>query len=240
MDRKKPGVGRLLARLLEEKETNVKEVAQATGVSATTLYSLIQRDSQSANIRDLAAIARHLGVPLEYFSGQEAGPDGPAGEPEEKPDSIDARLLALDSHGREIVEMVLAAETKRMDRVKLGPRFDAAEGGPLAEAEGCLQVSEQQLRDLRENCRLLCVRDDCMAPEYQKGDVLVVHSQSSVEIGQLGIFRLGGKAFFRKLANGALLASNPHYPPILTPPATKLETLGKVVGRIRLPNPASS
>ena len=42
------GDGKNLKKYLDQKGTNVRKIAQATGISATTLYSIIQKDS---NIR---------------------------------------------------------------------------------------------------------------------------------------------------------------------------------------------
>lgn len=42
------GDGKKLKKILDSKGTNVRQIAKATGISATTLYSIIQKDS---NIR---------------------------------------------------------------------------------------------------------------------------------------------------------------------------------------------
>ena len=42
------GDGQKLKQLIEQRNTNVRQVAKATGISATTLYTIIQKDS---NIR---------------------------------------------------------------------------------------------------------------------------------------------------------------------------------------------
>lgn len=42
------GAGKKLKKMLNSKHTNVRRIAKATGISATTIYSIIQRDS---NIR---------------------------------------------------------------------------------------------------------------------------------------------------------------------------------------------
>ncbi len=42
------GEGKKLKEILDSKNTNVRQIAKATGISATTLYSIIQKDS---NIR---------------------------------------------------------------------------------------------------------------------------------------------------------------------------------------------
>lgn len=61
------GIGAVLKKLIYEKGSNVNEVSLATGVSTSTLYSIIRRDSMSVNISDLYKVAKHLGVSLDYF-----------------------------------------------------------------------------------------------------------------------------------------------------------------------------
>lgn len=61
------GIGARLSKILEEKHTNVNELANRANVSASTLYSIIQRDSTKADIDILIAIAKVLGVSVEYF-----------------------------------------------------------------------------------------------------------------------------------------------------------------------------
>lgn len=62
------GIGAKLQKLIEEKNTNVNELANRAKVSASTLYSIIKRDNTKADIDVLLAIAKVLGVPVEYFS----------------------------------------------------------------------------------------------------------------------------------------------------------------------------
>lgn len=66
------GIGNILQNLLDNNDTTAVEVSRATGVAPTTIYSIIKRDSKSANISDLAKIAHHLGVTLDYFYEGEA------------------------------------------------------------------------------------------------------------------------------------------------------------------------
>ena len=61
------GIGSALQQLLDDRKTNVNEVANATGISPQTIYSIIKRDSTKANIDDLANIATYLGADLNYF-----------------------------------------------------------------------------------------------------------------------------------------------------------------------------
>ena len=62
------GIGSKLERLLEETNKSVSEVAKATGVPGSTIYSIIRRDNSKVDIDVLQKIADYLGVSLDYFS----------------------------------------------------------------------------------------------------------------------------------------------------------------------------
>lgn len=62
------GIGNKLQKLIDEKKTNVNELAGRANVSPSTLYSIIKRDNTKVDIDVLIAICKVLGVPVEYFS----------------------------------------------------------------------------------------------------------------------------------------------------------------------------
>lgn len=67
------GIGSKLKRLIEEKNTNVNALANRAKVKPTTLYSIIERDNTKVDIDVLIAIAKVLGVSVEYFSDSYSG-----------------------------------------------------------------------------------------------------------------------------------------------------------------------
>lgn len=69
------GIGLKLERLLEIRGRNVNDVALAIGKSPTTLYNIIQRDSNRVEIDLVFALANELGVKVDYFSDREIGTD---------------------------------------------------------------------------------------------------------------------------------------------------------------------
>lgn len=79
-------IGKTLQLILEEKETNVNELAKKIDVSPQTLYSIIKRDNMKADIDVLLKICVELGVNIERFYGdyyetyfghnEKADPDG--------------------------------------------------------------------------------------------------------------------------------------------------------------------
>lgn len=67
------GIGSKLKKLIEEKNTNVNALANRANVKPTTLYSIIERDNTKVDIDVLIAIAKVLGVSVEYFSDSYSG-----------------------------------------------------------------------------------------------------------------------------------------------------------------------
>lgn len=61
------GIGFILDELLKEKNINVNELARKTGISPSTLYSIIRRDNMKVDLDVLIKIARELNVTVDYF-----------------------------------------------------------------------------------------------------------------------------------------------------------------------------
>lgn len=58
-----------LKELMEEKNVRVSEVASATGIPTTTLYSFVndEREGRGLNAETLMRLAKFFGVSMEYF-----------------------------------------------------------------------------------------------------------------------------------------------------------------------------
>jgi len=91
------GDGKKLKEYLDEKGTNVRRIAKETGISATTLYTIIQKDS---NIRfDFALrLLKNSLYPLMYLFGKNSMPDV---------DNLLTSFYQLDDEARkEVVETI--------------------------------------------------------------------------------------------------------------------------------------
>ena len=64
------GVGKKLQQLINLRNRNVNDVAQAIKVSSSTLYSIIRRDNNKVDIDVLQDIANELDVTLDYFTSK--------------------------------------------------------------------------------------------------------------------------------------------------------------------------
>lgn len=61
------GIGKKLEYLLEENEMHVSELSRKLGVTSSSIYSMITRDSKKADITLLLKISDIFGVDVSYF-----------------------------------------------------------------------------------------------------------------------------------------------------------------------------
>ena len=59
------GFGNTLSNLLKSKNMTVAELAKKTGISSSTLYAIIRRDSDNVNLSAIQKIAHELNVSVE-------------------------------------------------------------------------------------------------------------------------------------------------------------------------------
>lgn len=79
----------------------------------------------------------------------------------------------------------------------------------------------------------LRISGDSMEPKYHNGDVILVQTADSVEVGELGIFLLDGCGFFKEYGGNQLVSLNPEYSPILLKDFADVQCKGRVIGRLR-------
>lgn len=79
----------------------------------------------------------------------------------------------------------------------------------------------------------LRISGNSMEPKYHDGDILLVQSGDSVDVGEAGIFLLDGSGFFKIYAGDRLLSLNPDYSPILLTDYEDIQCKGRVVGKLK-------
>lgn len=61
------GISNRLTKLMKDKNTNANELASKAGIPASTIYSLIRRDSSRVDVDALIKIAKALEVTADYL-----------------------------------------------------------------------------------------------------------------------------------------------------------------------------
>lgn len=78
------------------------------------------------------------------------------------------------------------------------------------------------------------VKGSSMEPQFYDNDLVVVRLTPSVEVGEIGIFRIGGeKGVIKKKGTDRLISLNPDYEDIYYDGSEEIDTIGRVVGVLK-------
>lgn len=83
---------------------------------------------------------------------------------------------------------------------------------------------------------VLRVAGDSMQPRYYDGDIVLVKTQPSVEIGEVGIFIYNDEAYIKKFQGDRLVSLNPKYEDIPIKDPDSFYCKGKVIGILSIGN----
>ena len=82
----------------------------------------------------------------------------------------------------------------------------------------------------------LRVSGDSMEPRYLDGDIILVHEQPTVGIGELGVFvcsdGVSSEGYFKRFGGDRLISLNPKYDDIYLDGFASVVCRGKVIGRL--------
>lgn len=79
----------------------------------------------------------------------------------------------------------------------------------------------------------LRISGNSMEPKYHTGDILLVETADSVEVGEPCIYILDGNGYFKIFGGDCLVSLNPEYGKIMLKDFTEVSCMGHVLGRLR-------
>ncbi|MBE6596426.1 MAG: helix-turn-helix domain-containing protein [Ruminococcaceae bacterium] len=79
----------------------------------------------------------------------------------------------------------------------------------------------------------LRISGNSMEPFYHDGDLILVETCETIEVGELGIFVLDGSGFFKKYGGDRLISLNPAYPDIMLDDFEEAVCCGRVIGKLK-------
>lgn len=239
----------ILSKIMKDKDISIPDVARATGLSDSTLRSIITRKSKSVALDVAFKIANGLNIDLETLNGDYAN---------EHLKEISAEALEiarkydkLDAHGKEIVDTVLNIEYKRVTTVKkitpsiikvdfentiekpyLDGSASAGCGEYISDCE-CSEYISVAKTELTERADFIVrVNGESMEPDFYDGDRVLVKCQPYVEIGEIGIFIVDNERFIKKQGKGRLVSVNKEYDDVVPGEFTEVRCIGKVIGKL--------
>ena len=241
-----------LKRARENAGLTQTQAAQKIGVSDGT-YKNYEQGKREPNGDKIVTIANAFGVTTDYLLGR---PDAkePA-DPIDKLMTVDEmekdllrEWLSLDEASRksflDVLRKIVAADQKRQTaaskraayllhrlsrhKVSAGLGYNLDDDDNWQEAEVVENAAVHQADFAVE------VDGDSMEPDYLNGDILLVQSTPTIEVGEVGVFTLNGDGYVKELGEGELLSRNPEYDPIPIHESDSLQCWGRVIGKTEL------
>lgn len=241
-----------LKRARENAGLTQTQAAQKIGVSDGT-YKNYEQGKREPNGDKIVTIANAFGVTTDYLLGR---PDAkePA-DPIDKLMTVDEmekdllrEWLSLDEASRksflDVLRKIVAADQKRQTaaskraayllhrlsrhKVSAGLGYNLDDDDNWQEAEVVETASVHQADFAVE------VDGDSMEPDYLNGDILLVQSTPTIEVGEVGVFTLNGDGYVKELGESELLSRNPEYDPIPIHESDSLQCWGRVIGKTEL------
>lgn len=166
-------------------------------------------------------------------------------------ENIIKKYRALDDPGRSHVDTVLKWESDRMEQLKQTPSaivelhnssnekgrlidyyrsVSAGTGEVIFDDVYFERITLPDIPEYRRVAYAVKVDGRSMEPLYNDGDVLLIEPTCEVEVGEIGIFNVDGKAYVKKLGKEKLISLNKGYGDIqLTEDSL---CMGRVVGKL--------
>lgn len=259
-----------IKKIKSSKKITNEQLSEMTGIPLGTLSKIMAEISDSPKFSNILAICEALGCSVNYIV---------TGEPDNDNnytlESGEIRLIEnyrqLDTHGRELVALVLNKEAERITKANYGigsePAVKTAKVLTPKKAKNTYIPSNQTIggrrsislydmsvsagrgiyldSDASDEINIpntsktqiadyaLRINGNSMEPKYHNGDILLIQTCESVEVGELGIFVLDGEAYFKQYGGDRLISFNPEYGDILLKDFTTAECYGKVIGKLK-------
>lgn len=243
---------RLIELRKERGFTNRSDFADYIGMPSTTLRNYEKNDREPGHIF-LKQMANIFHVSVDYLLCMTDDRTPPEKSPLFSNTEIEyiEKYRSLDDPGRSHIDTVLKWESDRMEQVKQTPAAivelhnSSNEKGRLIDyyrsvSAGSGQVifddvySERilvpDIPEYRKAAYAVKVNGRSMEPRYNDGDILLIEPTCDVEVGEIGIFNVDGKAYVKKLGKEKLISLNKGYGDIqLTEDSL---CMGRVVGKL--------
>ena len=241
-----------LKRARENAGLTQTQAAQKIGVSDGT-YKNYEQGKREPNGDKIVTIANAFGVTTDYLLGR---PDAkePA-DPIDKLMTVDEmekdllrEWLSLDEASRksflDVLRKIVAADQKRQTAASKRAAYllhrlsrhkvSAGLGYNLDDDDNWQEAEVVETAAVHQADFAVEVDGDSMEPDYLNGDILLVQSTPTIDIGEVGVFTLNGDGYVKELGESELLSRNPEYDPIPIHESDSLQCWGRVIGKTEL------
>lgn len=240
------GIGKRLREARERAGLTQEELGRRIGISGSSITNY-EKETSHPRETVLYALMDALRVEPNFLFQdcvkllkKDAAPEAPNGEPERQ---LLKKYRVLDAHGREMVDVTLDLEYRRMEQKQADRR--RAQNALRRYTMRVVRPEEEQKRyaiPLYQNAAsaglgqwaepayaeeieltkkppfgtsyVIPIQGNSMEPTFHDGDRIFVRAQPEIQIGEIGIFYMDGKEYVKELGSGELISHNPDYRPM--------------------------
>lgn len=113
-------------------------------------------------------------------------------------------------------------------KVSAGPGFPLGEGDDWGEPIEVPDTPQTRKADFA-----ITIDGDSMEPKFHSGDIILVKKQDSIDIGEIGVFRLDKEmGYLKKYGGDRLISLNDDYDDIMLAEYPDSACIGKVIGTV--------
>lgn len=213
-----------------------QEIADALGESSGRVIYNWEKGTGRPDCDKIAKLCDLLGVSADELVGAKTMSDRPTAAEWD----VIQKYRALNKHGKEIVDLLIDCEYKRvvalkkpklwMLRLPYYPLSASAGTGNFLDSEYAEDVLVSESEVAEQADFIISVGDDSMKPTFQNGDKVFVEKCDCVEIGEIGIFVVNGDVYIKEQGNNCLISHNKAYKPIPLSEHDNAFCCGRVLG----------
>ncbi len=232
-----------IKKVKKEKNLTNETLSSLSGISVGTLNKLLSGASADPKISTVIALCDALGITLDEATGRAKATSQP-----QKNETI-RKYMALDAEGRRRADALIKDEYARVLREEQTSTYSldapnirslrlynisvSAGTGSYLSSSDFTEISLYSTPVTDEADFAVKVYGDSMLPRYSSGDILLIKSAKSVDVGEFGIFSVDGESFVKKFGGDRLVSLNPEYSDIKISDFNELICFGKVIGKLK-------
>lgn len=235
-------------RIMKDKSgLTTKEISIQSGIPEPTLEKLFAGATKDPKLGTMRHLVHFFGYTLDDLDDVQQSSVLTIPQYSYDEDAHIKKYRALDEHGKKMVDFILTEESNRMHAAQTaleppaaaGPEpiylytlteymdpMSAGTGQPVGDGYGETLLLKKQ--PPRGTSYVAPIAGDSMEPTYHHGDRLFVQACYSINIGEVGVFLMGGQQWVKELGEGVLISHNPAYPPL--PITDDIWCQGRVLG----------
>ncbi len=231
-----------LLKIMDSKKITQKKLSDAITISTSTLNNWLKLH-RSIPSEYIIPICEFLDISPDYLlTGKEKSPPSDLADDEQLLLKYYRKLYTLQKGiiiGRAEALAGVELTDDTVQRHKNNTIYIDMFSLPVSAGSGVyLDSSDKHMIEVESNCLTqqanfaLTISGDSMQPKYYDGDVVLIESQPSVGIGEIGIFIYENEGYIKKFGGDKLISLNPKYPDILIKDIDSFYCKGKVIGKL--------